>query len=171
MISPIPSLPAATGLCVGGFELKGDGVDSSRPDGDQSQCAFLVDGALPGFVGSKLGQRLKTKGCVGLRRCTADIDVVAATERNEGEDPVITLIQIEGIITDLYDWPTDGGNGMIGWASRIQTCYTPSCGRTAGNIFRIKVRLDRDVPVYTPKKYDGYDYLWNAWYGYEVVGN
>lgn len=81
--------------------------------------------------------------------------------------PKITAVQLTGELTDLYDFATHTDDSEIGYASRIQLCHAPACGRIAGEIFKITVVGDVDELSYGPgvefDDFAGLRELWNAW--------
>ena len=134
---------------------------ATHPDDDEEVFSYYF---TEEFKLSEFNRGLAFGGCWG------DLGVIANTRKNTGEDPVITDISIVGTIQDIYGWEWYTGNDLFGWVSRTEVCYAPSCGRTAGKVYMIEVDVSRSVPIIPAKKFDEYEYLWNAWYNYEIIG-
>jgi hypothetical protein len=80
------------------------------------------------------------------------------------DKPEITAMFTSGTIVDLYDFRSHGSNEPNGWASRIQTCYEPSCSREAGEIYHILIDTQVDTIQFFPDPYyDDFDALRSQW--------
>ena len=90
-----------------------------------------------------------------LGHAYVNIEVTIDTERATPK-PKITAMRIDGTVTDLYDFATVTTDDHLGYASRIQVCHAPSCERTAGEIF--KVRISCETPRFTFIDYDYDDF-------------
>ncbi len=83
-----------------------------------------------------------------IHGCAISLTVELETQRGTGPTPLITFMHVYGIVTDLYDFDPDGDDNESGWAARLQTCHEPSCSRTAGEIYRLRV-LFADSETYS----------------------
>ena len=96
----------------------------------------------------------------------ANVDVLVSlnTERS-GSGALVDSIEVFGKLYDVYTIQTMGGDEPNGWGSRLQVCYASACGRTAGNIFKVRVRLEHDSSGQgqcSPTDVDG---ILNRWIG------
>ena len=73
-----------------------------------------------------------------LGQAGVNVSITVGTVRDTPK-PRITFVHVSGQIADLYDFKTDGSDNHLGWAGRVQTCYAPSCSRTAGKVFNLLV--------------------------------
>ncbi len=103
-----------------------------------------------------------------IGKASVDVMVIVHTERATPK-PKITHMELTGAVTDLYDFRTYGSDEPNGYASRIQVCYAPSCGRTAGNIFKVLVDCDvTQFTLITPVEYDNFTDLNGDWI-YKII--
>ena len=79
---------------------------------------------------------------LSLGKATVDIYVTLDTEIGEDGRSKIKLMSVRGSVRDLYDFRTHTSDSWIGYASRIQTCYSPNIGRNAGEIFKVEIQCN-----------------------------
>jgi len=107
---------------------------------------------------------LLTCHLVPLGKATVNIEVTLDTVRATPK-PKITAMRVTGTVTDLYDFQTMSSDEPNGYASRIQVCYAPSCGRTAGKIFNVLMNCDVAKMDLTPLESDDLSGLRGQWNG------